>query len=181
MTEELRIIQRVISGDRDSFRLLVERYQEPVVRMIRNITNDDCMCEDIGQDVFFTAYKKLGAFDPARSDFSTWLFTIARNKSLNLLKKKRPISLSRLPEKADGHNPGDELTQKEFFAELDKGLQTLPPKQKTAFVLAEFEELPYEQIAQIEGVGIGTIKSRINRAKKKLAAAVKTLRETTDE
>ena len=74
MTEELRIIRRVINGDADSFGLLVQRYQRPVISMIRNLTNDSCVCEDIGQDVFFAAYRKLTSFDPARSNFSTWLF-----------------------------------------------------------------------------------------------------------
>lgn len=97
-------------------------------------------------------------------------FTIARNKSLNWLRKKRPLNVSKLPERTDPRNPGDDLAQEEFFAVLDKRLQALPSKQKTAFVLAEFEELSYEQIAQIEGARIGTIKSRINRAKKKQGA-----------
>ena len=82
MTEELRIIRRVINGDVDSFRLLIERYQRPVISMIRNITNDNHLCEDLGQDVFFTAYKKLASFDPARSSFSTWLFTIGASEKL---------------------------------------------------------------------------------------------------
>jgi len=76
MSDELRIIRDVLEGDIDSFRLLVERYQKPVIKMIRNIIEDYHICEDIGQDVFFTAYKKLSSFDPTRSNFSTWLFTI---------------------------------------------------------------------------------------------------------
>ncbi len=173
MTEEIGIIRQVLNGDTDSFGLLVQRYQKPIVRMIRNITGDSQACEDIGQDVFFTAYKKLASFDSARSKFSTWLFAIAKNKSLNALKRKRPISLAEVPEKADCHNPGDELAQKEVVAEFDKALQDLPKRQRMAFVLAELEELSYEEIAQIEGARIGTIKSRIHRAKKKLAALLK--------
>jgi RNA polymerase sigma-70 factor (ECF subfamily) len=177
MIEEISVIRTVLGGDVDSFRLLVQRYQGPVIRMIKNIIDDHHTCEDIAQDVFLTAYKKLPSFDPARSSFSTWLFTIARNKSLNALKRKRILSMSSLPENPDSSTLADSLTQKEFFNQLDKVLQTLPSKQKTAFVLAEFEKLPYEQIAQIEGVRIGTIKSRINRAKKKLKSALKNLEE----
>ena len=173
MTEEIRIIRQVLNGNTDSFELLVQKYQVPVVRMIRNITNDGHLCEDIGQEVFFAAYRKLASFDPARSSFSTWLFMIAKNKSLNALKRKRHISLAQVPEKADWQNPGDNLSQKEVVAELDKALQGLPRRQRMAFVLAEVEELPYEQIAQIEGVKIGTIKSRIHRAKKKLVAGLR--------
>jgi len=177
MIEEISIIRVVLDGDIESFRLLVQRYQGPIIRMIKNIIDDHHICEDIAQDVFLTAYKKLSSFDPDRSSFSTWLFTIARNKSLNAAKKKRTLSMSNLPENSDSSTPVNSLSQQEFFDRLDQVLKTLPSKQKTAFVLAEFEKLPYEQIAQIEGVRIGTIKSRINRAKKKLRLALKSFGE----
>lgn len=175
MTHDLNVIHQILQGDTESFSLLVAKYQKPVVRMIRNITNNRNSCEDLAQDVFFMAYKNLASFDPARSSFSTWLFTIAKNKSINAIKKKRPLSMGQLPEKTHQDSPFDNLAQTEFFDALDRKLQTLPPRQKTAFVLAEFEKLPYQQIAQIEGVGVGTIKSRINRAKKKLRLALKDL------
>jgi len=177
MTDEISIIKAVLDGDIESFRELVQRYEKPVIGMIKNIIDDHHVCEDIAQDVFLTAYRKIKSYDPARSNFSTWLFTIAKNKSLNVVKKKRPSSISSLPEKSDTSGPTDTLIQQEFFDRLDKALQNLPGKQKTAFVLAEFEKLPYEQIAQIEGVRIGTIKSRINRAKTKLRSALKNFEE----
>ena len=176
MTQETQVIRQVLEGDIECFRLIVERYERPIARMIRNIINNRESCEDIAQDVFFTAYSKLASFDPARGNFSTWLFTIARNKSINALRKKRPLSMSELPQNSDRHNPSDELAEREFFDELDAGLEALPSAQKRAFVLAEFEELSYEDIAQIEGVRIGTVKSRINRAKKELAKALKEIR-----
>ena len=172
MTQETEIIRQILDGDTESFRLLLARYEKPVVRMIRNITYDKESCEDIAQEVFLTAYKKLASFDPDRSNFSTWLFTIARNKSLNELKKKKPLSMSKLPEMSNPHNPSDDMTKKEFFDRLDNTLQTLPSRQRRAFILAEFENLSYEEIAQIEGARLGTIKSRINRAKKKLRTAL---------
>ncbi|MHC4461578.1 MAG: RNA polymerase sigma factor [Planctomycetota bacterium] len=175
MTQEIEVIRQVLQGDIESFRLLLERYERPVVRLIKNMTNSRESCEDIAQDVFFTAYRKLASFDPARSNFSTWLFTIARNKSINALRKKRPLSISELPEKINPRTPSDVIAEKELFDRLDGELHALPSKQKTALVLAEFEKLSYEEIAQIEGVRIGTIKSRINRAKKKLRSALKDL------
>ena len=173
MTQEIEVIRRVLEGDIEAFRLVLNRYERPVIRMIGNIIDDRDACEDIAQDVFFTAYKKLSSFDPARSRFSTWLFTIARNKSINVLKKKRAFLMGQMPEKADRANPADNLREKEFFEKLDQVLQRLPAKQKSAFVLAELEGLAYQEIAQIEGVRTGTIKSRINRAKKKLRSALK--------
>lgn len=166
------VIHQVLRGDVNSFRLLVERYQGPVIRFIRNMINDSHICEDIAQDVFLTAYKKLASFDPHRSNFSTWLFVITRNKTLNALKKKKPVSMSQLPQTHDSQNPSDDLGKKELFNELNRILQSIPAIQKTAFVLAEFEELSYAEIAQIEGTKIGTIKSRINRAKNKLRSAL---------
>lgn len=173
MIEEISIIKAVLDGDIESFRLLVQRYQGPVIRMIKNIIDDHHICEDIAQDVFLVAYKKLSSFDPDRSSFSTWLFTIARNKSINAAKKKKTFSMSSLPENPDLSTPVSTLAQQEFFDRLDYILKTLPTKLKTAFILAKFEKLPYEQIARIEGVRIGTIKSRINRAKEKLRSALK--------
>jgi RNA polymerase sigma-70 factor (ECF subfamily) len=177
MADEISIIRAVLDGDTDSFRLLVQRYQGPGIRMIKNIIEDHHICEDIAQDVFLTAYKKLPSFDPDRSGFSTWLFTIARNKSINVAKKKKTLSMSNLPENPDSFTPANSLAQQEFFDRLDQALMALPVKLKTAFILAEFEKLQYEEIAKIEGIRIGTIKSRINRAKKRLRPALKNFEE----
>ncbi len=173
MTQETEVIRRVLQGDIESFRLLVERYEGPIMRMVSNMTANRESSEDIAQEVFLAAYKKLSSFDPACSNFSTWLFTIARNKSINTLKKKRARSMSELPERSNPRHAGDELAKEEFFGRLDSALEALPAAQRRAFVLAQFEQLPYAEIAQIEGARTGTIKSRISRAKKRLRSALK--------
>lgn len=173
MIDDADAIQRVLSGDTESFELLVRRYERPVIRTIKNITCDGESCEDLAQEVFLTAYARLRTFDPARSAFSTWLFTIARNKSINAIKKKRPQVRSRLPAQVDLTGPSEDSERRELSAKLDAALESLPARQKRAFVLAEFEELAYAEIAQIEGTRVGTIKSRINRAKRKLAHALR--------
>jgi len=173
MIDEQAIIKNIINGDVEVFRLLVERYQKPVMRMAGNIIRDTHICEDIAQDVFFTVYRKLKTFNNEQGSFSTWLFTIARNKSLNAIKKKKIPLAGELSEIVAERNSPDNLEQKEFFDELDRHLHSLPRNQKTVFVLAEFEKLPYEQIAQIEGVRIGTVRTRLHRAKRKLAKALR--------
>ena len=175
MPEDSDIVKHVLNGDVDSFRILVERYQRPVLSMIRRLIWDSHSCEEIGQDVFVAAFQKLSTFDPARSQFSTWLFTIARNMSINALKKKTPIPVEHLPELLDSRNPSDELSDKEFFAQMDQTLKALPGKLQRAFILAEFEDMPYEEIARIEGTRLGTVKSRINRAWLRLHAAMKAI------
>ena len=176
MPEDSDIVKRVLNGDVDSFRILVERYQRPVLSMIQRLIWDSHRCEEIGQDVFVMAFRKLSAFDPARSQFSTWLFTIARNMSINALKKRTPVLMENLPEIPDSRNPSDELSDKEMFTQLDETLKTLPGKLQRAFILAEFEQMPYEEIARIEGARLGTIKSRINRARARLHAAMKDMK-----
>ena len=173
MSEDSDIVKHVLNGDIEAFRFLVERYHRPVLSMIRRLIWDSHRCEEIGQDVFVAAFQKLSAFDPARSKFSTWLFTIARNMSINALKKKTPITVEHLPEILDSRNPSDELSDKELFAQMDQTLKALPGKLQRAFILAEFEEMPYEEIARIEGTCLGTVKSRINRARLRLHAAMK--------
>ncbi len=172
MTEEISVIKAVLDGDTESFRLLVQRYEKPVTRMIANLINDRHACQDIAQEVFLAAYRKLASFDPARCSFSTWLFTIARNKSISAMRSRRALPTGTAPDRMDFSDPADTLSRGELFAKLDRALNALKPRHRRALVLAEFEDLSYEQIAQIEGVRIGTVRSRIHRAKSKLRSAL---------
>src|SRR5437868_14285929 len=115
MPEDSDTIKRVLNGDVDSFRILVERYQRPVLSMIRRLIWDSHRGDEIGQDVFVTAFQKLSTFDPARSKFSTWWLTIARNKSINAWKKKTPMPVEHLPESLTSRDPSHELMDKEIF------------------------------------------------------------------
>src|SRR5512146_104676 len=110
MSEDNQTIQKILAGDTELFRLLVERYQRPVIRMVRNLTGDAVLCEDIAQDVFFTAYQKLASFNGNRSKFSTWLFTIARNKSINTLRERKVFHV--LPEEIGEEDSSTALEEK---------------------------------------------------------------------
>jgi RNA polymerase sigma-70 factor, ECF subfamily len=172
MSDDYTIIKRVIDGDIESFGLLVDRYRRPVIRMVRNIAGVNHLSEDLSQEVFMRAFKKLPSFDPALSTFSTWLFMIARNIALNAFKKRTVPTSQYLPEASDCSRPHDNLIRSEFFEELDRALDTLPLKLRTAFVLSQMEELSHAEIAQIEGIRIGTVKSRISRARDKLRSVI---------
>jgi RNA polymerase sigma-70 factor, ECF subfamily len=172
MTDELQLIERILDGDATGFRSLVERYQQPVLRMISHLAGPGADCEDIAQEVFLSAFRHLRSFDPDRSRFSTWLFTIARNKSINALRGHRMVPLKDDLEQKSDDEPARSLQRREIFHELDKALGQLPGQYRRVFILAEFEGLPYDQIAQIEGIGLGTVKSRIHRAKEKLQQAL---------
>ena len=168
MTHEEQMIQDVLNGKTGSFRWIIERYQRPVIQMIFNMVQNRHAAEDIAQEVFIAVYQKLSTFDVHRSKFSTWLFTIARNKCINYLRKKKESASIGSRDIPLSSNPDTEACNEEFLQQMDDALNRLPAKQKRAFMLAEFENLPYEEIAQVECVSIGTVRSRIHRAKKKL-------------
>jgi RNA polymerase sigma-70 factor (ECF subfamily) len=171
--KDREVIGRVLAGDVESFRILVERYEGPLFRLVRNLVPDRAECEDVAQEVFLTAYTRLRSYDPDRSAFSTWLLAIARNKCLNVLKKKKPLSARELPEQADPRTPDRAVVEEELHRRLDAGLAALPPEQKTAFVLAEIQGLHHDEIARIEGVPVGTVKSRVSRAREKLRSLLR--------
>jgi RNA polymerase sigma-70 factor (ECF subfamily) len=170
MGDDAGTIRRVLDGDLAAFRILVERYQRPLFGLVRNLLPNPSDWEDTAQEVFLTAYTHLGNYDANRAAFGTWLLTIARNKCLNLLKKRQPLVWAAMPETADPRSPEAPLAEAEVERQLDAALEALPPDQKTAFVLAEIQGLSYEEIARIEGVGLGTVRSRISRARDKLRA-----------
>src|SRR5262245_33627703 len=178
MSDDREVIQRIVNGDRAAFRLLVERYERRLFGFLRRFLPSTADCEDIAQDVFLSAYRNLAAFRPETAQFSTWLLTIARNKCLNTLSKRRvaehgvmqsgATESSSAAEPVDPRTPEAALTEAEFFRRLDGALATLPLEQKTAFVLAELQGLSLEDISRIERVSLGTVKSRLGRARLKL-------------
>jgi RNA polymerase sigma-70 factor, ECF subfamily len=173
MIDDEQAIAQVLGGNREAYRVLVERHAPALFRTVRNLIRDAAECEDLVQDVFLAAYTHLRHYDRGRSSFPTWLQTIARNKCLNALKKKRPVLVTTLPETADRRTPGLESVEEETLRLFDQALANLPFEQRTVFVLAEIQDLPLEEIGKIEGVKLGTVKSRLSRAREKLRAALR--------
>jgi RNA polymerase sigma-70 factor (ECF subfamily) len=174
-------IERVLAGDIDCFGWLVEKYQRKVAGMIFNMTRDFHLTEDLCQDVFMDAYRGLAGFDSARSRFSTWLYRITQNKAINAIKKRREVILAEVPERAVDDTAFQAATSDELHAEFDRVLDSLPVRQRAAFVWSEIEHLSYKEIALIEGVSLGTVKSRINRARQFLQHALKRRKAVANE
>jgi RNA polymerase sigma-70 factor (ECF subfamily) len=165
--EDRELVRRVLAGRTDDFRVLVERHQRSIFRFASGLLGNREEAEDVTQEAFLAAFANLSGYDSSRAGFSTWLFTIARNRSINLLKQSRPIVLNEPDSIVDGTS-ADPIVNQELSQQLDRALAALPVEQRSAFVLAEIEELPYDEIARIERTSLGTVKSRIHRAKQRL-------------
>jgi RNA polymerase sigma factor, sigma-70 family len=170
------------SGDHDVYRFLVERHQERIRNLLFSIFHDRDFIDDLAQEVFIKAYQALPRFR-FEASFYTWLYRIAVNKSRDELRKKklrRFFSFQTLDEGIETElnvrlsvPPEDRDTQ-ELVA---LGLQSLPEKFRTAVVLKDIDGLSYEEIAEVMQCELGTVKSRISRARSMLRKVLKPLLE----
>jgi RNA polymerase sigma-70 factor (ECF subfamily) len=177
--EDRELVRSVLAGRTDDFRPLVERHQQAIFRFTVSLLGDREEAQDVTQETFLAAFANLSNYVSSRAAFSTWLFTIARNRCFNLLKRNRPVALELLDTVHDVP-AADLLIHRELSQQLECALAALPVEQRSAFVLAEIEELPYAEIARIEQTSVGTVKSRIHRAKQRLRSLLEpVMREST--
>lgn len=177
--EETRVIQAVLAGDTDRFEALVHAHENGIytlcLRMLRN--EQDAL--DASQEAFFKAYRALAGFR-GDSRFSVWLYRLASNVCLDML-RKRPAApdLSLTDEEGDEFDlpdvrpsPQRALEQKELRQTVHRALDALPPDFRQAVILRDIHGLSYEEIGAVTGLESGTVKSRIFRARRKLAAVL---------
>ena len=173
MHEDEQAIGRVLSGDRDAFRSLVEMHQSAVSATIRALLSQCSEWEDIAQEVFLAAYRHLATFDGAKASFRTWLLAIARNQCRNVRQSRIPTQDVAMPDLVDGRSPEALACEAEWFERLDEALAGLPEEQRLVFVLVELQGLSYQEAADISLVTVGTVKSRLSRAKQWLREILK--------
>jgi len=178
--DDLPLIARFKDGDSTAFEELVLKSQDRIYNLCRNMLGNTHDAEDAAQDTFIKAYQKLKDFNPKASLY-TWLYRIAVNTCLDY--KKRPFFESFF-KKSKGEEFVDELSSdwpspeklyesKQIGLALHNSIRKLPSKLRTAIVLKEIEGLSYEEIADILEVSIGTVKSRISRAREELKRLMK--------
>lgn len=173
--EDAVLVRKAQQGDMDAYESLVRRYQQRVYALCRRLTGAHQSADDLAQETFIKAYFALARFD-AQWPLYPWLRRIAVNTGLNYLKtrgRERPLEGSpadvrRMPPAPATDDPVDRLESAEFRARLDWAVDSLPADQRSVFVLRFHESLSYEEIGRTLGLPLGTVMSRLNRARQKL-------------
>jgi RNA polymerase sigma-70 factor, ECF subfamily len=165
------LINRFKGGDVSGFEELVRKYQDRIYNLCRYMIQDTHDAQDAAQDVFLKAYRNLNAFKPDSSLY-TWLYRIAVNTCLDHKKKSRPEQAedeSAIDDLASAEpSPEQRYQSKEIGQAIRMALQKLPEHLRAAVVLKEIEDLSYEEIAEVLHTSVGTVKSRISRAREEL-------------
>jgi RNA polymerase sigma-70 factor, ECF subfamily len=189
------LIERVKRGDMRAFEMLVVKYQRRIERLIGRMVRDVDLVQDIAQETFIRAYRALPQFR-GESAFYTWLYRIAVNtakKSLVDLKRDPLVSESSLVSHEDGdetsrvenelsdsETPDALLASKEIAAAVNAAIEALSEDLRQAITLREIEGLSYEEIADVMNCPIGTVRSRIFRAREAIAARLRPLLDTRE-
>ena len=190
---DLMLVERTVAGDQRAFELLVIKYQRRIQRLIGRMVRDVDLVEDIAQETFIRAYRALHQFR-GDAQFYTWLYRIAVNtakKALVDMKGNPVISENAFRKQGDDDETlslGSELTSeetpetvlaaKEIAETVNLAMQALPEELRQALALREIEGLSYEEIAEAMSCPIGTVRSRIFRAREAVSAKVKPLLES---
>ncbi len=173
------LVRRFLSGEEQAFTVLVERYQTRLLNFVYRTIGDRERAEDLVQEAFIRVYRHLHRFDDTKK-FSTWIYTIASNLAKNELRNRSrsPMVLFQqligtrdededrgIDFEDPGDRPDDVFRKRHVRALVDSAVEQLPAHHRQVFVLRELEGKSYEEIAEITSTNLGTVKSRLNRAR----------------
>ena len=181
--DDALLLRRVAAGETDAVRALYERYGAVLFGMAYRTLGDRELAEDCVQEVFVTAWRSAGRYDPRRASVTTWLFTISRNKTVDALRRRARRPAEPLPKRWSADEAPDAA---EVVAAGDQGrrvasaLAELPQTQLEAVTLAYFEGLTQAEIAARLGVPLGTVKGRLRLALDRLRMLAPTYALETD-
>jgi RNA polymerase sigma-70 factor (ECF subfamily) len=185
-----QLVARAQAGDKRAFELLVEKYQRKLARLLSRFIRDPAEVEDVTQEAFIKAYRALPAFR-GDSAFYTWLYRIGINTAKNYLMamgRRAPTSTEVEAEEAEGFEEGEQLRDintpesvllsNEIARTVNSTIESLPEELRTAIQMREIEGMSYEDIAKAMDCPIGTVRSRIFRAREAIAEQLRPLLDT---
>ena len=188
-----KLVERAQAGDKQAFDVLVRKYQRKVARLLSRFVRDQAEVEDVAQEAFIKAYRALPAFR-GDSAFYTWLYRIGINTAKNYLVsqgRRAPTTTEFDSEEAETFDDGDQLRDintpermlqsKQIGETVNSAMEALPEELRTAIVLREIEGFSYEEIASIMECPIGTVRSRIFRAREAIADKLRPLLDTAPD
>jgi RNA polymerase sigma-70 factor (ECF subfamily) len=179
-SDDRRLVRRTRRGDRKAFEMIVRKYQQPLLNYVGRMVRPREQALDVSQEVFLRAYASLASYRPEYK-FSTWLFRIASNYLIDTWRKKKLATVSIDQPLEDGGEEGcylqvaDEsasvvrtLEMKELRARLDAAIGRLPSHLRELFIWRHVNGLSYEEMAEVKGLPVGTVKNRVFQAKEML-------------
>jgi RNA polymerase sigma factor (sigma-70 family) len=181
------LIKKALAGNENAYKALLERHKDAVYRMIVKIVRSSEEARDLVQETFMKAFSSLSSYN-FQYRFTTWLYKIAANNCIDFLRKKRlnPLSLDQPVITKDGevtfelpdmtYSPEADLASKQKSLSIDAAIDSLPPKYREVIVFRHKQDKSYEEISQILGIPVGTVKARIFRARELLKKKLKSLR-----
>jgi len=170
------LVQRVQQGDKSAFDLLVLKYQHRIIQLVNRFIKDPSEAQDVAQEAFVKAYRALGNFR-GDSAFYTWLYRIAINTAKNYLMSRTrrhtdyevdlqdAEQVENVPQLKGMETPDNDIMNEQIIDAIREAIDDLPEDMRTAITLREFDGMSYEEIAEAMGCPVGTVRSRIFRAR----------------
>ena len=166
-------VRKLQRGDTDAFEILIRRHQKTIFNLIYRMLGDYDEAAEISQETFLSAYRAIGSFR-GDSNFSTWLYRIAlnhattRRKSLHT-RQQRSVAMENTEPASDPHpGPAESMEKKEIRQRVQQALNRLDPEDATVILLRDLQDVPYDEVARVLEIPVGTVKSRLHRARQAL-------------
>ena len=183
MKTDTELVASALKGSQDAYRELVKRFERPVYSLIVRMVQDPATAEDLAQEVFVKAFRRLGTYDP-QWKFSSWLFKIAHNTTIDHLRRGTPDTV---PLESEGDDKGslsavlaDETVddpraaaeRRDLGRSLERAISSLRPEYRQAVLMFYAHGASYQDICEVTGLPLGTVKTTLHRARKELAQAM---------
>lgn len=166
-------VRKLQRGETEAFETLIRRHQKTIFNLVYRMLGDYDEAAEISQEVFLSAYRAIGNFR-GEANFSTWLYRIAlnhattRRKSMNT-RQQRNLPIENTEPLSDPHpGPAETMEKKEIRERVQRALNSLEPDDATVILLRDLQDVPYEEVARVLEIPVGTVKSRLHRARQAL-------------